>query len=194
MYKEVFDTILDRLYMMPIEAILEIVENIDFDSLAEKAEAGIGNSDLVRLEDILIKCIRYYPFDRSFDVYILVGFGHIDGTALPSRLPFLYLGLERLKDRDIELLIQYEFNHMVRFHANSEFMTGTTLTVGQLVVAEGLATLAPLAMKTETLSEKAIAKSLFMESDEYENLKSNFKEIEKSIIIDFDKELSPRLM
>ncbi|GAB3071231.1 DUF2268 domain-containing putative Zn-dependent protease [Salinicoccus sesuvii] len=193
-YKDVFDTIFKYLYMKPVDSMLEIVEHTNFSKITVQADFGIHNSELLRLEETLKACSNYYEFKKIFNLYVLVGIGHIDGTALPSKTPFIYLGLERLQDRDIELLIQHEFNHMVRFCDSSEFMTATKLTVGQLVVAEGLATLAPLAMKNEILSEEALAKALFMKNIEYEKLKNNYNNIERSIIRDFDKELSPKLM
>ncbi|MCM3667236.1 DUF2268 domain-containing protein [Mesobacillus subterraneus] len=191
-YREIFDTIFANLYMTDIEKKKQyIVPHIDFYSLAEQANKSSQVIDQAEVTEVLKKAADYFKFTKEFDVYMLVGFGHIDGTALPAASrPFLYLGLERLSNIDIERLIQHEFNHLVRFDSLLE----DNLTVGQLIIAEGLATLTPLIMNKMDFSHSNLQKMLFLDDQQYNLLKENIHLIEQDIKLDFEKNITPSLM
>ncbi|OCA81650.1 hypothetical protein A8F94_22570 [Bacillus sp. FJAT-27225] len=195
-YKHVFDAIFENLYMTDAETIRKtIIPNVNFYGLANTAEESVKAHDEAKITKIVEACKRYFHFNTEFNVYALVGFGHIDGTAISSsNAPFMYLGLERLVNIDVEQLIQHEFNHLVRFSTLNELNDGRSMTVGQLVIAEGLATLTPLVMNQMDVSETALQKMLFLDPYQYSHLKDNFDLIEQEIKHDFYNVLTPERM
>ncbi|WP_169738728.1 DUF2268 domain-containing putative Zn-dependent protease [Salinicoccus luteus] len=139
--------------MMDMESIKDKVRDMDLETLSKEAEVAIQMHPVKELKEIISDSADYYNFADYYDVYLLVGLGHVDGTALPSESPFLYLGLERLRNSDIKMLIQHEFNHLVRFNSIEEVNEEMGMAVAQLAIAEGLATLAPLVTNELELNE-----------------------------------------
>lgn len=192
-YRRPFSTIFETLYMMDMESIKDMVRDMDLETLSKEAEAAIRMHPVKELKEIISNSADYYNFEDHYDVYLLVGLGHVDGTALPSEIPFLYLGLERLRNSDIEMLIQHEFNHLVRFNSIEEVNEESGMTVGQLAIAEGLATLAPLVMNELELNEANIREGLFVNDEEFNRLRDNFSTLQEELERDFNEPLSPKL-
>jgi uncharacterized protein YjaZ len=192
-YNMIFNTIINRLYMTDLENVKSMVKDTDFNQLAQQAEESLLVNSIRDIKAIVDKCISFFNFQQDFDVYLLVGLGHIDGTALKAKKPFIYLGLERLVNTDVEALIEHEFNHLVRFNTLREY-EDYRMSVGQLVVAEGLATLTPLVINNMEFSETNIRKALFVSEMELLSFKNNIDKIVGEINADFDKEITPSLM
>jgi Predicted Zn-dependent protease (DUF2268) len=172
-YKETFDILFQKLYMMDVQQVEPIINTLDFEKLLIEAENGLIKHPISTIEGMLDRCVHYFKLETNFDVFLLVGFGHIDGAAPPSERPFLYIGLERLADSDIHILIPHEFNHLVRFHHLRNIEPMESFTVKQLIIAEGLATLTPLMMNRYELNDDTFIKALMISNDEYKNLKNN---------------------
>ena len=168
--------------MMDMEFIKDMVRDMDLETLSKEAEAAIRMHPVKELKEIISNSADYYNFEDHYDIYLLVGLGHVDGTALPSEIPFLYLGLERLRNSDIEMLIQHEFNHLVRFNSIEEVNEEMGMTVGQLSIAEGLATLAPLIMNELELNEVNIKEGLFVNDEEFNRLRDNFSTLQEELV------------
>jgi uncharacterized protein YjaZ len=179
--------------MTDLENVKSMVKDTDFNQLAQQAEESLLVNSIRDIKAIVDKCISFFNFQQDFDVYLLVGLGHIDGTALKAKKPFIYLGLERLVNTDVEALIEHEFNHLVRFNTLREY-EDYRMSVGQLVVAEGLATLTPLVINNMEFSETNIRKALFVSEMELLSFKNNIDKIVGEINADFDKEITPSLM
>nr|WP_239581475.1 DUF2268 domain-containing putative Zn-dependent protease [Jeotgalibacillus terrae] len=124
---------------------------------------------------------------------MLVGLDGIDGAAPISDEPFLFFGLERMNDSDLNILIPHEFNHLCRFQYLKDLENMNQLTVRQLIIAEGLATLTPLIMHQQPLSSEHLAKALMVTAKEYEDLQVSKEFIRTQITKDFDRKLSPEL-
>jgi uncharacterized protein YjaZ len=193
-YKEAFDVLFQKLYMIEIHQLEPMINNIDFEELLTNAEKGMNKYPLSYIEKIVKKCVHYFDFKADFNLFLLVGLGHIDGAAPPSRKPFLYLGLERLVNTDINVLIPHEFNHLVRFHSLRHIEQIDTLTVKQLIIAEGLATITPLIMNAVELNDDQYAKALMLSKDDYAQLQSEFCQIEQEIQQDLHHTLTPALV
>ncbi|PPA69536.1 DUF2268 domain-containing putative Zn-dependent protease [Jeotgalibacillus proteolyticus] len=190
-YEMIFNTIFKDLYMTDLENVKVMVEGTDFSEIMRKAEKSLEKISIKAIKETIEKCITFFNFQQEFDVYLLVGLGHIDGTALKAGKPFIYLGLERLTNTDVEALIIHEFNHLVRFSTLKEF---ENLSVGQLVIAEGLATLSPLVVNKLEFSEKNIKKALFVSEREFIEFNQYREKIINRLNNDFDKRLTPALM
>lgn len=193
-YEDVFTTIFERMYRTDVKGLKSVITSLDLHRLEVQAMHGLEKHTIGRVEGVLQRCTCYFDFHIDFDVFMLVGFGHIDGCAPPAEKPFLYLGLERLFDVDIEFLIPHEFNHLVRFHRLKGLESMDEMTVKQLAIAEGLATLTPLMMNNEELSDGFFLRGLMISKDEYAHLKANEDLIEKEITRDLGKSLTPELM
>jgi hypothetical protein len=193
-YGEIFNTIFEKLYMTDLDTIKAMVNTVDFNQLAQQAEGSLLVNSIKNIHRIIGNCNVFFDFQKDYDVFLLVGLGHIDGTALNSSKPFLYFGLERLQYINVENLIQHEFNHLVRFNSISEFESITKMSVGQLAVAEGLATLTPLVINKMEFSDINISKALFISEQELSEFKNNKDKIIENLNNDFDKELTPSLM
>lgn len=189
-YHRPFSTIFETLYMMDMESIKDMVRDMDLETLSKEAETALQMHPVKELKKIISNSADYYNFEAHYDVYLLVGLGHVDGTALPSEIPFLYLGLERLRNSDIEMLIQHEFNHLVRFNSIEEVNEEMGMTVGQLAIAEGLATLAPLVVNALELNEANIREGLFVNEEEFNRLRDNFSTLQEELERDFNEPLS----
>ncbi|WP_434122315.1 DUF2268 domain-containing putative Zn-dependent protease [Salinicoccus roseus] len=192
-YRRPFSRIFETLYMMDMEFIKDIVRDMDLETLSEEARTALQMYTIEELKEIIKETADYYNFEAHYDAYLLVGLGHVDGTALPSEIPFLYLGLERLRNSDIEMLIQHEFNHLVRFNSIEEVNEEMGMTVGQLAIAEGLATLAPLVMSGLELNEANIREGLFVNDEEFNRLRDDFSTLQEELERDFNEPLSPKL-
>jgi uncharacterized protein YjaZ len=192
-YRRPFSTIFKTLYMMDVESIKKMVRDSDLETLSEEARTALQMYTIEELKEIIKETADYYNFEAHYDAYLLVGLGHVDGTALPSEIPFLYLGLERLRNSDIEMLIQHEFNHLFRFNSIEEVNEEMGMTVGQLAIAEGLATLAPLIMNELELNEANIREGLFVNDEEFNRLRDNFSTLQEELERDFNVALSPKL-
>ncbi|CAM2832871.1 DUF2268 domain-containing putative Zn-dependent protease [Salinicoccus roseus] len=192
-YRRPFSTIFKTLYMMDVESIKKMVRDSDLETLSEEARTALQMYTIEELKEIIKETADYYNFEAHYDAYLLVGLGQVDGTALPSEIPFLYLGLERLRNSDIEMLIQHEFNHLVRFNSIEEVNEEMGMTVGQLAIAEGLATLAPLVMSGLELNEANIREGLFVNDEEFNRLRDDFSTLQEELERDFNEPLSPKL-
>ncbi|WP_053365678.1 DUF2268 domain-containing putative Zn-dependent protease [Bacillus sp. FJAT-27245] len=189
-YQEVFNAIFQRIYMADVEALRPVINSLDFDALLSKAESGLALHTVSKIKEALRRCAEFFKLDEGFDVFLLVGFGHIDGTAPPTSKPSLYFGLERLAESDMNILIPHEFNHLVRFHKLNSAGSSERLTVKQLVIAEGLATITPLILNQADLTDANFAKALMLSEEKYQLLKTNLTEIENEILKDFDQPLT----
>ncbi|WP_059173119.1 DUF2268 domain-containing putative Zn-dependent protease [Bacillus sp. FJAT-27445] len=177
-----------------MKALRHVINSLDFDSLLSKAEKGFITYPISKIEKVLCRCVEYFKFEADFEIFLLVGFGHIDGTAPQTSKPSLFLGLERLASSDIDLLIPHEFNHLVRFHNLNSAGESKRLTVKQLVIAEGLATITPLILNNAELTDANFAKALMVSEEKYRLLKNNFSGIENEILKDFDQPLTQPFM
>ncbi|WP_316571759.1 DUF2268 domain-containing putative Zn-dependent protease [Neobacillus sp. YIM B06451] len=193
-YQEVFDAIFRTIYMADLDALKPVINSLDFDSLLLKAEKGLALQPVSKIKEALLRCAEFFKFEEDFDVFLLVGFGHIDGTAPPTSKPSLYLGLERLPNSDMNILIPHEFNHLVRFHKLNLAQSSERLTVKQLAIAEGLATITPLIVNQTELTDANFGKALMVSEENYRILKTNFNKIENEILKDFDQALTQPLV
>jgi len=114
-YEDVFRHILQYLYRCNALDLKDAVENYDFDQALDIANTFIQDDGLTLVENILLRCTKKFAFDREYDVYLLIGLGHVDGTSLPAGHPFLYFGIERYESLErLNYLVSHEYNHCNR--------------------------------------------------------------------------------
>ncbi|MFD2829463.1 DUF2268 domain-containing putative Zn-dependent protease [Corticicoccus populi] len=192
-HSQVFKVLMKNIYRLNQKELLSLVDNTDFQCLFSQAVKNHKQIDSEEIKNTLEECVNYYNFKADFDVFFLIGLGHIDGTAQVADRPFLYFGLERVNASNISPLIKHEFNHMVRFTSIDEIGDFTEITVGQLVIAEGLATLSPLFINQQQLNRKNLISALFMSNQEYEVLSDEHDIVIRKFFQDADKTLSKEL-
>ncbi|GAF11367.1 hypothetical protein JCM19046_2889 [Bacillus sp. JCM 19046] len=190
-HEEVYQSLFHTLYHLPKGTVLASIRNDEMDEYISQLQQIDQDDTLQLIRKTLQTCDQFYCQEQLYDTYLLVGFGHIDGTAQWSDQmvrPFLFFGWERINKNSFAELVMHEYNHLIRFHALN--LTQTEMTVGDLVIAEGLATLAPLIMKNRPLTEEQIQQALAISENDYLKLKENEAEIEADIRANFCKKLS----
>ncbi|MGM0790805.1 MAG: hypothetical protein ACQEUD_12020 [Bacillota bacterium] len=193
-YQAAFNPLFSSLYKLDEERIQAIVEQLNFQDLLLQSEKGRVQFSFKKIEAILKKCCTYFEFHENFTVYLLTGLGYSDGSAPPSRDPFIYLGLELLGEKDPGILIPHEFSHMARFQRLKGKENFDVLTVGQLAAAEGLAVWTSLELSGKGHDDASIAEALMMSQNHYQIFQSSLSEIEKEIFYDFDCPLDRRML
>jgi hypothetical protein len=195
-YQDVFDAQLHYLYMLRLEDLKNIVESVDFDQMYQNAVKNYKEDIHNRLLHITEQVIEEMSFNKQFSLYILIGLGHIDGTALPSTSPILYFGIERLKGADdLNILIPHEINHLVRLVSlPDEFNNKSTWTVKQLTIAEGLATLYPLLFNNIKITDESIKKALMVDEKDFIHLRDNTDHLYHDIVNIWDMTLDQNIM
>jgi len=193
-FQEPFDSLFKTLYMMTKEELEPVIESLSFLELYTEAVCSLEAHSLSEINQLVDRCVKTFGYYSFFRVFALVGFGHIDGVAPPSEVPFIYLGLERIKEADLTILIPHEFNHMYRFHYVQKLENVKQLTVQQLVVAEGLATVTPLVVNDLAWTESAILKLLMVSTNHYNTWKKHFATLVQQIELEWTSPLTPELM
>ncbi|MFB4158494.1 DUF2268 domain-containing putative Zn-dependent protease [Geomicrobium sp. JSM 1781026] len=193
-YEQVFDPIFDRLYqIVGIEEKRALFASINANELIRDARAGVACVDEHAIRRRAQDAARFLQFDEDFDVYLLVGLGHIDGCALRTTRPFLYLGIERLLHTDRSVLIAHEMNHLVRFSRLDEY--GKRIwTVGKLAIAEGLALLTALELDREPMTDGNLQRMLFCSSATYVQMNKHKRDIIRELDQQFDLPLTKERM
>ncbi len=141
-YANVFDMFLKRMYLAELESWREHVEMLDFDAALRTAEKFLREDGVKQTENLLATAERICPIDTNYVIYLLIGLGHVDGTAMVANPPFLYIGLESyVSSEQLEYLVPHEYNHLVRMTTlygieDTQFQP----TFGDIVISEGLAT------------------------------------------------------
>jgi len=164
-YEAVFSAMLKNLYQCSITDLEDAVENLDFDHALNTAREFFKADGLSAVENLLAKSEEMCAFAEEFDLYLLIGLGHVDGTSLPGEKPFLYFGLECYTSNDhLAYLVPHEYNHMVRlwsvYHGNFD-----GLGFGEMVITEGLAVVfSSMVVKNESPNQAESA--LFMTEDD----------------------------
>jgi uncharacterized protein YjaZ len=193
-YKQAFDVLFERLYMTDIDSLMPLINTLNFEDLYIQSQKSLSKYSLDEITNIITQCVNYFNHFKEFYVYLLVGLGSSDGAAPPSDSPFLYLGLELLHNADTNFLIPHEFNHLVRFHHLKKYEDFNKISVKQLIVAEGLATITPLIIHNLKLTEENFMKALMVNREYYIKLRQNYMFIEKEIQADMNKILNPDLV
>jgi hypothetical protein len=141
-YATVFDMFLKYMYKADLETWQTHIENLNFDDALAIAEKFLHDEGVKRVTNLLLDARTELPISSDFVVYLLIGLGHIDGTAMPANPPFLYFGLERyISLENLEYLVPHEYNHLVRMTSLYEIGSEPPeITLGDTVISEGLAT------------------------------------------------------
>ncbi|WP_227396314.1 DUF2268 domain-containing putative Zn-dependent protease [Jeotgalibacillus aurantiacus] len=162
-YATVFDSLFKYLYQSDLQQLYPMIKKIDWMEMSVHATIGQKKLERVDLWKMIQLCQDFFEFHHESSIFCLVGLGHSDGAAPPSDRPFIYIGLERLENANLSVLIPHEFNHMVRFHALSEH---ASFRVIDLMIAEGLAALTPLMIYNQSITYETLAEGLMMSKEE----------------------------
>lgn len=203
-FKHVFDPIFENIYRIKPEEARELLKHVDFRISLEIAERFLKDGGLEKVESLLERSVGLCPPKEDFDVYLLIGLNGIGGTAKKANKPYIFLGLEmyealgRLTGTSaleaLDYLVPHEYAHLVR----SEHLGGWSvegLTVGELAVHEGIATLFPLVLKGD-LSLEELRKSIGYNEVEINYALKHKDEIINEILalwdVELDEEISKR--
>ncbi len=193
-YKSIFDLMLSFLYRAPdIEFLKPSVEAWDFEGGLRAAEAFIEGGGEKLVKESLVHSAKDLNFTKAYDVYLLVGLGHVGGTALPGAKPFLYIGLEMWGDNieALKFLVPHEFLHMVRSHS----LEMGTILLGDLVIEEGLATAFSIANQGLPFDKaNQLAALLTMDGETWEYCKENRNKFTEIVLSQAEAPLDSDLM
>ncbi|MGB9749790.1 MAG: DUF2268 domain-containing putative Zn-dependent protease [Caldisericia bacterium] len=193
-YKKVFDNMLKYLYFSNLETLLQFVENTDFKNLIEKSERAIKEGYIEKILNLIEKSNKILKFNGVFDLYLLVGLSHVDGTAFIGEIPILYFGLERILDSDINFLVPHEFNHLVReVRVFKKNVNMASLKFKEYLIFEGLATYFSIYVNDLKIDKESESKALFLPVEKLDYLYENEKEIFKEIFLSLDEEMNQNL-
>ena len=161
-FRGAFQPMLDVVYRCELEELRPFVEALDFDLALDATRRVVAYGGVDRVRAAFRRCMETLPPSAPFPVYLIVGIGHANGMALPAEEPYVFLGLERLGEAAAGLdgLIAHEYNHLVRVQTLYAGVDSTTLTVGDFVVSEGLATVFALRLLGKGLSPDQIASTI----------------------------------
>jgi uncharacterized protein YjaZ len=151
------------------------------------------NNDLIdKVLELIKKGVKILDFYEDFNVYFLVGLGHVDGTSLPDDKPFIYFGLERLNSLNLDFLVPHEFNHLVRLSKMKD--RNKNLKVIDYIIFEGLATYFSLYFNNLEINKENEAKSLIIPIDALEKLYENKDKIKDEIFNLIHNDMNNQIM
>jgi len=161
-FRGAFQPMLDVAYRCSLDELKPYVEALDFEAALKTARRFVREGGVERVREALDRCIAFLPPTAPFPVYLIVGIGHANGMSLPAAEPYIFIGLERAGESAAGLdgLIAHEYNHLVRVQTLCEAVDPRSLTVGDFVIAEGLATVFALRLLGEDLSPQNILATL----------------------------------
>lgn len=189
-YNEIFNLMLKGLYMIDFDNFRPIVEQTDFDYVLKKIES-VDLNIFESIKSITKKAVDNLNFEEEFDLYIGVGLGHVGGTALPSKSPCIYFGLECLDNCDLDYLIPHEANHMVRIQAIEDISLYSFL---ERVITEGLGVMYPIILNNLPVNIETLSKTLVITKKQVEMLIENEEELIKEVSKHFSDTLNYNLM
>lgn len=98
------------LYFAELDSLKSAVERLDFDRALARAEAFLAAGGSERVRDLLKMSEQALKPAFDYDALLMIGLGHVNGTAIPAPSPAIYLGLEfsDLSDQ-LPMLVPHEF-------------------------------------------------------------------------------------
>jgi len=191
-YKNVFDAMLKYLYFMNLDDFLKFIENINFNEILKSSEDAMNNNLIDKVLELIKKGMKILDFYEDFNIYFLVGLGHVDGTSLLDDKPFIYFGLERLNSLNLDFLVPHEFNHLVRLFKMKDKINN--LKVIDYIIFEGLATYFSLYFNNLEINKENEAKSLIIPIDVLEKLYENEDKIKNEIFNLIHNDMNNQIM
>ncbi len=195
-YRDVFERIIKYLYMTEINKIRPLVEGLDFDMALRNAEKFLREDGINRVSTLISMCEKLCRPEGEYTVYLLIDLGNIDGTSLPAENPFLFFGLELyVSPKQLEYLVPHEYNHLVRISVfKDEMMKSSQLTVKELVIFEGLATLFPAVLWGKEIGPLSIIDAGMMSKDAAEYCLKNESNLMNELFSIWDEKLTRELL
>lgn len=197
-YKQVFDYQLETLYMSDICLFEELVHNMDFEEIQVKIDEIEKNIKIEQFDKVINKSIETLGYKGKFEIYLLYGFGHVNGTAGQFKLPFVYYGLENFRSENFMYVIPHEINHMVRFDTlqlHKKYASIQEMSVADILVNEGLGVTFPLILDKENkvFDENEFRKSIGVREEQFKRLLLNEKKYLLGIREIWDKKITKEI-
>lgn len=178
-YNSILSHQLTNLYHADSSVFHQFIETLDKEDILRTIDK-IDFNLIDRIEKIIKSVTSQLSFNVDFDVYLMIGFGHVMGTSGFNNRPFVYFGMETLFSEfiDLEYLIAHEINHMVRIatieiYQNKLGMSG--MSFGDVMILEGLGVVNSVVFDTNSIefNRELFRKSLMISEDFYKHIESN---------------------
>jgi hypothetical protein len=197
-FREVYMLILRLLYQtQQVDVLRQFIEQMDLEKARERVRRFVDEDVERQVQRLLESAEQLCPISTDYSVYLLPGWGHIDGLSLPGREPFVYFGLEMHHSRDyLESLVPHEYNHMVRNVAvlAEELQRLGRPTLKHLMIGEGLATLFPVVLHGESIEPSSIVAGRMMSEDAATYCIEHEEELFEELSRVWNEEITPELM
>lgn len=194
-YPALFGFFFKYLFMAPIEALGNLVEETSFESLLELSCQNYAFGLTKLIEDTALESSQRLNFRDTFAIYMGVNLGNIGGATLvpPGGQPAIYIGIDRqISPEFIRQIVPHEVNHMVRAVAtakNMEELSGFS----ERTVMEGLAVYYGLVFAGQSFSWESFAWQNGLQPAHLNYLKDNASELASEVRSHFGKKMTPEL-
>lgn len=191
-FRDIFDAMLRYLYVSELESLRDSVEGFDFNRAIQAADSFVSLGGVERVSSLLRASEEFLGADFDYDVYLLIGLGHVVGTALPARKPFTYLGLERHPNLDgLVNVVPHEFCHMTRSAMLGDASNPNLL--GERIVGEGLSCVCSLLVNQQEVTTDSLSSALMMPSDALRYCDEHRKEMHHGALINWTSSMDQAL-
>ncbi len=141
-YEKVLQHQCDTLYHQDKLVYHQFLNQVDTDYYRDLI-SHISPEVVKRIEEAVAGAAFALDYTQDFEVYLMLGFGHVLGTSCGKHKPFVYFGLELLLHDQVDMayVIAHEVNHMVRLSHVRKYRKSKGmehLTFGDVLVLEGL--------------------------------------------------------
>lgn len=195
-YRNVFEPMLKYLYMMNLNEMKPLVEKFDFEKALCNAGKFLREDGIKNVKSLFLRSEKTCKVEEDYTVYLLIGLGNVDGTALPADKLFIYFGLELYRSpQQLTYLVPHKYNHLVRISTLKYGLKDfKNVTVKDLTILEGLGTLFPLILSRKDINQLSIVDAGMMPNDVAKYCYKHEKEIKNEIFSVWDRNFSKEIM
>lgn len=198
-HESLFSGILKALYMVNLEDLKPMIENINFKEIYIKAKENAQNGCIEEIIKWVDTSLEYFGNENEFVLYIGCEMDNIGACVVPADEDVvIYFGIETIKDvEDLKILVLHEINHFIRQSSlikQRNFKIEQINTFKERVVAEGLGIFTPFRLLELEDNVYNLSKILGIPPANVQTLLKQEKILEKEIFDQIDELLNADMM